>query len=311
MPTLQERIEGGLFGLLIGDALGVPYEFQSSKNIPPQPFIEFSPPKTFMRAHVGTPPGTWSDDGAQALVLLASLLACGKLDTQDFGQRLVQWYDAGYMAVDNRVFDVGIQTGAAIRQLMRGEPALDAGGTDEMSNGNGSLMRVLPLVLWHQGSDLDLATDAMLQSRVTHGHLRSQVCCALYCLWARRIIEESLDPWREAVEALRTIWGIDSREFSELDYYVRPYELSLGEGSGYVVDSLRSAYWAMQAGGYEKVVRAAIALGNDTDTTACIAGGTAGLRDGISAIPQRWRDDLRGQEIVAPLLSELIKKRCS
>ncbi len=67
MPTLRERIEGGLYGLLIGDALGVPYEFHSPNDIPPRTFIEFSPPKTFMRAHVGTPPGTWSDDGARAL----------------------------------------------------------------------------------------------------------------------------------------------------------------------------------------------------------------------------------------------------
>ena len=311
MPTLKERIEGGLFGLLIGDALGVPYEFHSPNDIPPRPFIEFSPPKTFMRAHVGTPAGTWSDDGAQALALLASLLDCGKLDTQDFGQRLVRWYNDGYMAVDNRVFDCGIQTSSAIRYLMKGVPALEAGGKDETANGNGALMRVLPLALWHQGSDVDLATYAMLQSRVTHGHLRSQVCCALYCLWARRIIQEANDPWRDAVETLRSNWGENSREFSELDYYVRPYDLPSGEGSGYVVDSLRSAYWAMQEDSYEKVVRAAIALGRDTDTTACIAGGIAGLRDGISAIPQRWRDELRGQEIVAPLLSELLEKRCS
>ncbi len=124
-------------------------------------------------------------------------------------------------------------------------------------------------------------------------------------------MQEATDPWREAVETLRTTWGENSREFAELDYYVRPYDLPPGEGSGYVVDSLRSAYWVMQEGSYQEVVRAAIALGHDTDTTACIAGGIAGLRDGISAIPQRWRDELRGQEIVAPLLSALIEKRFS
>lgn len=307
MPSLKERIEGGLLGLLIGDALGVPYEFHSPGDIPPQPFIEFTPPRTFQRAHVGIPPGTWSDDGAQALALLASLLHCGRFDAEDFGRRLVNWYNAGYMAVDYRVFDVGIQTNSAIHALMRKVPALEAGGTDERSNGNGSLMRVLPLVLWHRGSDVDLATYAMLQSRVTHGHLRSQVCCALYCLWARRVMQEAADPWREAVETLREMWGANSLEFCELNDHVRPDDLPPGKGSGYVVDSLRSAYWAMQAGSYEQVVKAAIALGHDTDTTACIAGGIAGLRDGVAAIPQRWRDELRGMEIVQPLLNELIK----
>jgi ADP-ribosylglycohydrolase len=306
MLSRQERIEGGLLGLLIGDALGVPYEFHAPRDIPPLPFIEFTPPKTFPRAHIGTPPGTWSDDGAQALALLASLLYCGKFDAEDFGRRLVNWYEHGYMAVDNRVFDVGIQTSTAIRALMRKVPALEAGGADEMANGNGSLMRVLPLVLWHRGSDVDLATYAMLQSRVTHGHIRSQVCCALYCLWARRIMQDTADPWREAVETLRTMWGEDSPEFCEVEYYVRPYDLPPGEGSGYVVDSLRSAYWVQQMGSYEQVVKAAIALGRDTDTTACIAGGVAGIRDGVAAIPQRWREELRGMEIVEPLLSELL-----
>jgi ADP-ribosyl-[dinitrogen reductase] hydrolase len=306
MPTHRERIEGGLLGLLIGDALGVPYEFHSPHDIPPQPFIEFTPPKNFHRAHLGTPSGTWSDDGAQALALLASLLYCGRFDADDFGRRLVNWYELGYMAVDNRVFDVGIQTSTAIRQLLRGTPALEAGGMDEMSNGNGSLMRVLPLALWHRGSDVALATDAMLQSRVTHGHIRSQVCCALYCLWARHIMQEAADPWRDAVETLRAMWGEDSPEFREFEAHVQPHNVPQGKGSGYVIDSLHSTYWVMEAGSYEQVVKAAISLGHDTDTTACIAGGIAGIRDGVKAIPQRWRDELRGIEIVQPLLDKLL-----
>jgi ADP-ribosylglycohydrolase len=83
MPTLHERLEGGLFGLLIGDALGVPYEFHPPQALPPLAEIEMAPPAAFARAHVGVPPGTWSDDGAQALALLASLLDQGKLDVQD------------------------------------------------------------------------------------------------------------------------------------------------------------------------------------------------------------------------------------
>ena len=152
MPTREERIEGGLIGLLVGDALGVPYEFHGPNDLPALEKIEFDPPPGFHRAHAGTPPGTWSDDGAQALTLLASLLECGKLNAEDFGRKLVAWYSHGYLAVDGRVFDVGVQTDDAIGRLQRGIPALDAGGTDEYENGNGSLMRVLPLALWHTAS---------------------------------------------------------------------------------------------------------------------------------------------------------------
>jgi ADP-ribosylglycohydrolase len=305
MPNLRERLEGGLLGLLIGDALGVPYEFHAPEALPPLVDIEMTPPPGFPRAHARVPPGTWSDDGAQALILLASLLDHAALDVRDFGERLVAWYQSGYMAVDQDVFDVGIQTSDAIRRMIAGTPADRAGRTDEHANGNGSLMRVLPLALWHRGTDAALVEDAHRQSSVTHGHPRAQVCCALYCLWARRILQDAADPWNNAVAALRDIYGRGSQAYDELESAVRPDDPPEGHGSGYVVDSLRSARWALQAGDYEQVVKAAIALGHDTDTTACIAGGIAGMRDGVAAIPERWRLRLRGQELVAPLLSRL------
>jgi ADP-ribosylglycohydrolase len=118
-------------------------------------------------------------------------------------------------------------------------------------------------------------------------------------------LQEAADPWNEAVAALRDIYGPGSQAYAELESAIRPDDPPEGHGSGYVVDSLRSARWALQAGAYEHVVKAAIALGHDTDTTACIAGGIAGMRDGAGAIPERWRSQLRGQELVAPLLSRL------
>lgn len=299
--TRAERIRGALWGLLVGDALGVPYEFHAPAAIPPPGQIELDPPAGFVRAHAGIPPATWSDDGSQALCLLASLLHCGRLDPEDLMRRLSNWRDAGYLAVDGEVFDVGMTTYRALDLFKGGTPAVRAGPADEDANGNGSLMRALPLALWHRGSDAELASDAALQSRVTHGHPRSQVCCALYCLWARRILEGSGDPWHAAVTALRESYPAGR---VELERHVLPY----GEprGTGYVVDCLHSARLALAAGSYEQVVRAAIALGNDTDTTACVAGGLAGLRDGYDAIPQRWRDALREPELARPLLEKLL-----
>ena len=308
MPTRAERIEGGLIGLLVGDALGVPYEFSEPSTLPPLEEIEFMPPPDFARTHQGTPPGTWSDDGAQALCLLDSLLTCGRFDAEDFGRRLVRWYDEGYLAVDGRVFDIGIQTGRALARLRSGVPALEAGATEENALGNGSLMRVLPLALWHRGSDAELVADACAQSRVTHGHLRAQVCCALYCLWARRTLGEAPDPWVAAVSGLRAMFPEGRGERTELEWSLRPDDPPEGDGGGYVVATLRSARWAQSAGSYQQIVKAAISLGRDTDTTACVAGGLAGLRDGVVAIPSRWREALRGMDLVQPLLMGLLKR---
>jgi ADP-ribosylglycohydrolase len=308
MPSLRERLLGGLYGLLAGDALGVPYEFHPPDELPVAAAIELTPPAGFRRAHAGVPPGTWSDDGAQALVLLESLLRLGRLDLDDLGRGLLAWYERGFMAVDAVVFDVGIQTGQALRALRAGAAAKDAGPAHERANGNGALMRVLPLALWHQGSDEALVEDAHAQSLVTHGHLRSQVCCALYCLWARATLEGAADPWASAVARLRAIYGAGSASLAELEWAVRPDDPPAGGGSGYVVDTLHSARLALGAGGYEAAVKAAITLGHDTDTTACVAGGIAGLRDGVAAIPARWRDGLRGQELLAPLGAALLRR---
>lgn len=303
--TIQDKIAGGFWGLLIGDALGVPYEFKSAAQIPALGQIEFTPPAGYDRTYASIPPGTWSDDGSQALCLLSSLLDCGRFDADDFAKRLLKW-EQGAWWVDNHLFDMGIATGKALSNLKRGIAALEAGPKGDYDNGNGSLMRVLPLALWHCGDDAALVRDAILQSKVTHGHPRSQVCCALYCLWARGLLRGENDAFEGATATLRGIIR-DTPLESELNLHVRPDDDAPGNGSGYVVDSLRCARHLMRGTGFESVVKGAVALGSDTDTTACIAGGVAGIRAGQSALPARWMITLRGKSIAEPLLERLLE----
>ncbi len=304
-PAHAERIEGAIVGLLVGDALGVPYEFRAPEIIPPLAEIEMTPPPGFRRAHRNVRIGTWSDDGAQALCLLESLLHVGTLDLEDFARRMVDWLIDGHLAVDKHVFDVGVQTSRALRTICSGVPVLEAAPDGVQTNGNGALMRVLPLALLHRGSDAELVRDARLSSRPTHPHLRSQLVCALACLFARAMLEERAEPWADAAARLRTVLRGDAEAERELESEIRPDESPHGKGTGYVVDCLHSARLALEAGSYESVVRRAIALGNDTDTTACVAGGLAGLRDGLEAIPERWRNALRGRDLLDPLLVQL------
>lgn len=306
----EERLMGGLYGALIGDALGVPYEFHAAEELPPYMEIEMTPPAGFRRAHAGVKPGTWSDDGAQALCLLDSLAACGKFDLNDFSARLLAWYQEGKWAVDGKVFDVGIQTGEALNAYRTGMPPEACGMLRPDGKGNGALMRVLPLALRHKGTYDELVRDAHKQCLITHGNRCNQVCCALYCLVARALLD-GLDGaagtqfttvlhW--SVRLLRLIYREMPEYEQELEWSIRPDEPWEGKGSGYVVDSLRSAFMIMEkAGSYEEAVKRAIRLGNDTDTTACITGGLAGIYFGYSDIPERWRLALRGTEEVEQL----------
>ncbi|HEV2237313.1 MAG TPA: ADP-ribosylglycohydrolase family protein, partial [Ktedonobacterales bacterium] len=139
-------------------------------------------------------------------------------------------------------------------------------------------------------------------------HPRAQVCCALYCLWARATLAGAADPWAAACATLRALWPASTVERSELEDHVRPEDPPEQLGTGYVVSTLHGAHYALAAGGYEQVVKAAIGLGDDTDTTACVAGGIAGLRDGIGDIPARWREGLRGRELYQPLLDALLRR---
>jgi ADP-ribosylglycohydrolase len=307
----SNRKMGGLVGLLCGDAVGVPYEFHSPAEIPEKALIEMAPPASFNRSHKQVPIGTWSDDGAQALCLLDCLTTHQKFEITDFSQRLCNWYKAGYMAVDGKVFDVGIQTSEAIDRLLNGSNPHLSGNSDEASNGNGSLMRVLPLALHSQGDAASLVRDAHLQSLPTHAHLRSMVTCAYYCLVARACLDNIHNPWESAITELKSIytsWHITSERpglLNELALILNSTLRDHPTGSGYVVDTLWTAKKAMEESSYEDVIKASIAFGKDTDTTACVAGGLAGIRFGLGGIPGHWLKQLRGFELLAPAIYKL------
>lgn len=307
--ALPERLRGGLYGLLVGDALGVSYEFRRPEELPPPPEITMVPPDEWIRSYQQVKPGTWSDDGAQALCLMASLLEKPEWDLRDFASRLLAWYERGYMAVDRFVFDIGIQTGQALDNLQMGKSPVMSGLKGERNNGNGSLMRSLPLALVHAGPPESLVIRAHEQSCVTHRHYRSQACCALYCLWAFNELHRRPDPWNSAVETLRAIYGEGNFYRIELEERILPARNDPPRGTGYVVDCLWSARHACGEKDYASIVRRAVSLGMDTDTTACVAGGIAGLRHGFRSIPEDWVEGLRGKEDVDPLAKALVEGR--
>jgi ADP-ribosylglycohydrolase len=69
--------------------------------------------------------------------------------------------------------------------------------------------------------------------------------------------------------------------------------------SGFVRHTYKAALWCLvNTDSYEECVRLAVNLGSDTDTTAAVAGGLAGIVYGIEAIPAEWMEALRGKDII-------------
>jgi len=282
-----DRIRGALYGHLCGDSLGVPYEFTPPSALPAA--ITW----TGHGSH-GQPAGTFSDDGSLMLCSALSLSECGAFNAIDMGSRFVRWWRQGYLAAGGSAFDIGGATARALSRIERGVPALDAGVTASHDNGNGSLMRILPMSLFGLGLDLQEQADlAHRASRITHGHVRSQVCCALHsALLARLWAGDARDAVFDA--ACADLRGL----YAAHDAFAR--ELTLVEtfenrgGSGYVIDCLRCAWDAVRyATDYEQAVVRAVRYGNDTDTTAAVAGGLAGFVFGIEGVPAAWREALR------------------
>lgn len=303
MPELHERLAGAVWGHLVGDAVGVPYEFQPAR---PADEVVFGARGTHHQ-----PPGTWSDDGALMLALLDSLLTTG-FDTTDQATRNLGWYrHTAYTPDGDGRFDVGGTTADAIRAFEAGTPPEDAGPTHDRANGNGSLMRILPLALvLRDETDADLVRLAHRASRVTHGTARAQVACACYALIVRRLLAGAGGRAEALADARRTV-----RAVYEGDGAVE-HLAALGHLEGYteragrgrVWDSFWSAWDAFAgAADYRATVQRAVAYGNDTDTTAAIAGGLAGIRWGIGGIPTPWLHGMRGRGVVEPLVQRLTR----
>jgi ADP-ribosylglycohydrolase len=287
--TFKDRVLGGLWGAVVGDALGVPVEFRRRAEVQRNPV-------TGLRGH-GThkqPKGTWSDDSS-LMLCTADSLARREFDTADMGQRFVQWSQGRLWTPWGRVFDIGGATSAALGRIQQGVPAEQAGGIDENSNGNGSLMRILPVALRFGREPAErLLEYACRVSAITHRHPRSQMACGFYCLIAAGLLHgRSLEAARQTVGPLFNAepWAGERRHFAAAlapDLATWP-EKEIASG-GHVVDTLTASLWCLLTSkGYEETSLKAVNLGGDTDTTGIAAGGLAGVCYGLPSVPEQWR----------------------
>jgi len=306
MPN--NRLQTILLGSAVADALGVPVEFQ------PRSVLEENP-VTDMREY-GTyhlPKGTWSDDTSLMLCLVESIVE--GLDLNKLAQKFIAWKNDNYWTPRGWVFDIGIGTRIAIERLENGMTPELAGGFEEMDNGNGSLMRILPLITFTKNLPIEerfLWTKKV--SSLTHAHIRSVMACFYYLEFAKKIIEGQ-DKWQVYKELqFELINYFESKNINplEINKLVRLLKEDISKNteetirsSGYVIDTLEASIWCLlTSNSYQEAVLKAVNLGGDTDTTGAVTGGLAALIHGIETIPEEWLEVLARKEDIINLCTK-------
>ena len=280
------KVKDGIIGLLIGDALGVPFEFEYREDLEKNPV-------TKMEGHgsYDKPAGTWSDDTSMTIATMYSIVNKKCIDYDDIMENFCKWYKKKIYWQTPR-FDIGITTHIALDDYLDGIPALECGLDGERDNGNGSLMRILPLAYI---PDIDYKTIENV-SGLTHAHERSKISCVLYVEIARSMLENeglSIDEHiKLACDKIKDYY----KGSEELKHFKRIFEDELNDidtisSKGYVIYTFESVVYCLKnTDNYKDAVLKAVNLGRDTDTTAAICGGLAGIYYGYDAIPIDWID---------------------
>ena len=307
----MSKIVDAVIGHAVGDAMGVPTEFCIREKLQKKPIT-----KMIGYGQHDVPAGCFSDDTSMELALIDSFINKDKFDYDDIMNNFYSWlHDSKYTATD-KVFDAGRTCIQAIVNYTKGQEPLDCGLKNENNNGNGSLMRILPVALYSHYKKIDEKEIIKLTndiSSLTHAHEISKLGCYIYVRYIMYLLEGY-----SKIEAYDLIQKVDYSSYSKesLEKYnrilkdnIKKIPLDDISSSGYVVDTLEASLWCLLVhNNYEDTILEAINLGNDTDTIGAIVGSMAGILYGYNDIPKEWTDTLIRKDYILDLALEFEKK---
>lgn len=307
--NIDIKLYGGLFGFIVGDALGVPVEFMSREE-------RRSDPVNSMRSF-GTykqPQGTWSDDSSLTLCLMDSII--NGYSPENLAENFIKYYKYGFMTPYNKIFDIGITTEEAIEKMMKGISPVECGSFSEQKNGNGSLMRILPLAYYTKDmAPLEKIKMVEEVSSLTHAQKLSKLSCIFYNEMAIQLINDCgrEEAYKNAVDFINMTCANEySKEIKKLARVMSGNIAELKEdeikSSGYVLDTIEAVMWClMTTDSYKDSVLKAVNLGDDTDTIAAITGGLSGIYYGYNDIPREWLKSLAKKEELNKMVKDFAR----
>ena len=304
---MKERLFATLYGGIVGDLMGVPVEFKKRGTFHVEDVMGYG---TYNQ-----PPGTWSDDTSLTLCLVENIIEKG--DTRSLMDKFVRYMEQGYLTPFGEMFDIGITTAEAVSSYKKGVVPEQCGKTGEFDNGNGTLMRIAPLVFVLINEDDFKKRKALIQqyTMITHSHPRSIVGSIIYIelllsLYKNNSLELALN---EVYNLLQN--NLQDELHTELNAYSRIFEenfLRISEdeinSSGYIVHSLEAAIWSVgHASTFKEAILRAVNLGEDTDTIAAITGALAGMCHQIEGIPTDWLNAIVKKQEIDDLIEAFYK----
>lgn len=306
----RTKTNAALYASIIGDALGVPVESLSRKE------LSLRAVKNMLGyGRYNLPAGTWSDDSSMLLCTMEAL--CNGYDIDALGEIFRAWLYDGVWTPYGYAFDVGLTTYMALETISHETNARMSGRTTEDDNGNGSLMRMLPAALWFHRHETETFMARIHEiSAITHAHPRSLVGCGIYAMLVRELISTSDKhaAFRIAIDnAIAYYSGYDGFK-NELSHFSRILSRNLPlldesdiNSSGYIVDTLEACIWCLlRRDDTKSIIMSAVNLGIDTDTTGSVAGGLAGLVYGLDSIPGEWMHALARKKDIDDLIDRFI-----
>ena len=305
------KVENGIIGFVVGDTMGVPVEFNSREKLLLNPVTEMLEYGTH-----NMPRGCWSDDTSMTLVTMDSIIKCKEINTNDMADRFIKWYRNEEYTATGIMFDIGTTTRQALVKYQRGiDIASKCGGEREYDNGNGSLMRMLPIAYYCylKGlEDTEILKIVKEVSGITHRHPISILGCYIYVRLAIELLKG-----KELLQAYQEIKKLDYSYFTEDTIYkyerilnnnIGLYNINEISSNGYIVSTLEAVIWALiNSKSFNETIIKAINLGEDTDTVGACVGGLAGIYYGIENINQKWKDDILRYDYIINMCNEFEK----
>ena len=303
----------GLFGLAIGDIMGLISKNQTRKELLKNPVT-----KMVSEPRFNLPPGTWSDETSLMLAVIDSINNKFLIDLNDIALKFSAYKNHGHYTATNEIFDVSRITSIAIDNYDedRTNP-INCGLTNENSNDSNALSRMLPIAYYaieRKLKDTEILEIVKDVSSITHAHEISIMGCYIYVRYLMFLLND-----KDKLSAYSMTKCVDYSMFSEetqnqykriLKEDITKLTISKLKSEDNIVNVLENSIWILlKSDNYKDAIIGAVNFGGPTDAIASTTGALAGIHSGYDLIPKEWIDGVPKKDYLLDIFEEFSENK--